>query len=175
MKHSTGRGYRGGCGSTTPEGYCEDGNAVCCDGVWRSCIGCLHEQVCALGADGYRCIDIEVPTDGQVRVTGTWMFEKRDLGPNGYGAPRPMPVRYATLKVLDGNNQYVATGATDENGAFSIDVPAGTGPLRLAVLATASTDRHALSVRDCRNKPMVPIAIFTGLFRIHSYPKATRT
>ena len=61
---------------------------------------CTDEQVCALGADGYRCIDIEVPTEGQVRVTGTWMFENEILAQ--WLMERPVPCRSATPRLRFG-------------------------------------------------------------------------
>jgi len=144
---------RTGCGAVTGQGTCEDGVAVYCDEeafevVREDCTG-AGEQ-CRLGPAGFRCVAAPEPV-GEGRVTGTWVFEKRPLGPNGYGALIQVPVRYATVVVLDQADQIVAQGQTDELGGFSIAVDA-EGPVRVSVTAQAATARHALSVRDCPDR-----------------------
>lgn len=143
-----------GCGTVTAQGTCDDGVAVYCDEdflevVRDDCTGA--GDVCRLGDEGFRCLS-PVDPGGEGRITGNWVFEKRPLGPNGYGALIQVPVRYATVVVLDQANQIVAQGQTDEQGDFSIAVEA-EGPVRVSVTAQAATARHALSVRDCPQSP----------------------
>jgi hypothetical protein len=60
-------------------------------------------------------------------VTGTALFAKRSFTARGLSrSVQWMPVAHAHVEVLDDEGHVLVQGATDERGAFSLDVPAGT-------------------------------------------------
>ena len=139
-----------GCGSLTARGVCNAGTATWCDEEAQEVIEvvCEGNASCAMGPDGYRCIERQ---EGGHSVSGSWSFEKRPLTAGGYLAPVERPVRYATVAVLrTSDSLMLASTQTDEEGRYALEFEADEGQeVQLVVMATAGTDRHAISVQDC--------------------------
>ncbi len=87
------------------------------------------------------------------RVTGKFQYEDREFDLNGFtGRITARPVRYADVRIV-ANGQTLASGATGEDGVFSISVPAVDAQQITAVCVTSSSQTPGLlaSVRVAGN------------------------
>ena len=141
-----------GCGRVTYEGYCDGTVAVYCDWEITEVVSydCAADSMpCGYVDDetGYWCVGS--PGGGVFSVRGAFFFEKPAIGPNGLGAVSEEPVRNAIVQVRTAvADELVATGVTDDSGAFQVQL-GDVGEVYALALAAADDDRHAIFVRDC--------------------------
>jgi len=143
----------GGCGGVTYEGYCDGNVAVYCNSEVTEIVryDCGADGLpCGFVDDetGYYCL--ELPGGGAFSVSGAFYFEKPALGEGGLGAVSDMPVRNAIVQVRAvSDDVLIATGVSDESGAFTVAFDAPGGDVYALALAGADDDRHHIFVRDC--------------------------
>lgn len=142
----------GGCGRVTYEGYCDGTVAVYCDWEQTEVVSydCANDDMpCGYVDDetGYWCVGS--PGGGVFSVRGSFWFEKPAIGRSGLGAVTEEPVRNALVQVRTAAaDELVATGVTDEGGAFVVQL-GDVGEVYALALAAAEDDRHSIFVRDC--------------------------
>lgn len=143
-----------GCGRVTYQGYCDGDESVYCD--WEVTEVVRYD----CGADGMTCgfVDDEIgyyclarPSgEGAFSVRGSFWFEKPAVTESGLGAVSELPVRKAVVqlrKVAD--DELVATGVTDDEGAFVVRYDDPGGDLYALAMAMVDDERHTVAVRDC--------------------------
>lgn len=154
-----------GCGRVTFEGFCDGNTAYWCDGETTEVLG----RDCTI--DGATCgyIDEELgyyclvgPIAAGSSVTGTFAFEKPALTASGLGPTTTAPIRRAQVLVRRRSDDLVvASGATDDRGAFSIPFDDPGGELYVSVQAHVDDARYAIAVRNC------PLADCVGFGNIY--------
>lgn len=69
-----------------------------------------------------------------VTISGSALYEARELDANGLGAPGlPRPIRFAEVTVVDGLGDTVQCGQTDSAGNFAVIVPQGSHTYTVSV------------------------------------------
>ena len=53
----------------------------------------------------------------------------------GYSSPVSLPVRFARTELLDESDKVLRAGSTDQNGQYRLEIPAGTGLVRVRIYA----------------------------------------
>ncbi len=78
------------------------------------------------------------------RVTGKFQYEDREFNLNGFtGRVTPRPIRYADVYIM-ANGQRLASGATGEDGVFSVEVAASDAQQINALCVTSSNQTPGL-------------------------------
>jgi len=143
-----------GCGRVTYEGFCDGSVAVYCD--WE--VTEVVRYDCA--ADGLGCAFVDDETgywcvapaggEGALSARGSFWFEKPALTTNGLGAVSEMPVRRAVVQIRKADDDsLVASGATDDEGAFTIRFDDPGGDVYALAMALVDDARNTIAVRDC--------------------------
>ena len=88
-----------------------------------------------------------------VTISGTAKFVVRKAitsGVNaGLGSPdtsNPLPIKYAEVRVLNDGGSVVQCAETDVNGAYSLELPEGSGSFTLHIMARAENAKLNVSV-----------------------------
>ncbi len=142
-----------GCGGVTYEGYCDGNVAIYCNWEITEVVSydCGDDgMTCGYVDDetGYYCVG--TPGGGVFSVRGSFLFEKPAIGPGGLGAVGEEPVRNAIVQVRTAAaDELIATGVSDETGAFEIAYDQAGGDVYAVALAAADDDRYSIFVRDC--------------------------
>lgn len=165
-----------GCGAVTYEGYCEGTTAVWCDTDETE----IKQYDCDQDAKtcdwvseelGYWCQEEAMATggSGDSSVSGQFFYEERTLTRSGLGATQERPVRRALVQVRRASDDAtLASQYTDAQGRYEIRYEASS-EVYVAALTVASTDRYAVSVRDC------PLADCGGIGNVYGATSSTFT
>src|SRR5205814_1495945 len=79
------------------------------------------------------------PVFADYTVTGKFQYQDRGFNVNGFTGNRPArPIRFATVRIMAGATT-LATGTTESDGAFSLQVPGSTAQSMTALCITTST------------------------------------
>ncbi len=93
------------------------------------------------------------PAFADYTVTGRFQYEDREFNLNGFtGVITARPIRFADVRILAGS-QILATGATREDGTYSVNVPSSTAQqiTVLCVSTSTATPGILLDVRVANN------------------------
>lgn len=153
-----------GCGTVPDSGECDGAKlSACVDSSVVNTDCAASSKKCGLLADnsGYGCINPTVfktmPGDPTKAVKGTIVFEKRTVDTSSYESaqkgfaetPTLTPVRLAQVQIIDDTGTEIQRTFTDEDGAFTLHLPAATTRARVVVSTSANPELYPLSVRDC--------------------------
>lgn len=105
------------------------------------------------------CLDVRSYANA-ITVSGTANYQYRAIAVTTTsqgtiyglsGNPTSAAIPYAEIEVLNGNGDNIQCGNTDANGAFSLQIAAGTGDIRIRVLSRAFNSKIKLSILEETN------------------------
>lgn len=109
---------------------------------------------------------IDSASTGTGPVRGTLKFQKRLFSPQGLTTdPVERPVPHARVEAVDGSGNVLAQGESDDEGAFSLDVPSGRTVRVRALSQTAFLGHDIRVVSDPGTE--APYEVSTNAFTVH--------
>lgn len=105
------------------------------------------------------------------QVTGRFEYQDRAFSVNGFTGNDPeLPIRFADVEVVQvldgGSTTLLASGSTDANGFFTLQV-AETTTRNVMVRVVSTSTQHGLPIRVLETPSGMPVAVTTSVFTDH--------